>query len=104
MHTQYKIQTHTHVFETMGSQADYGAEVLLRRVTTSPVIMRWFLIQIAYNIGNVVQTDLVVRTNGLAGRLRRRSALAPPLEPTRGQCIIDLAAGLTDLVFLLGKF
>ena len=32
--------------------------------TTFPIIMRWFPIQIAYNIGNVVQTDKVVRTNG----------------------------------------
>ena len=31
---------------------------------TFPVIMRWFLIQIAYNIENVVKSDKVVRTNG----------------------------------------
>lgn len=37
--------------------------------------MRWFLIQIAYNIGSVVKTDKCVRTNGarlmvgVAGRL-----------------------------------
>ena len=32
--------------------------------TTFPIVMRWFLIQIAYNIGNVVQADKGVRTNG----------------------------------------
>ena len=26
--------------------------------------MRWFLIKIAYNIGNVVKTDKIVRMNG----------------------------------------
>ena len=31
---------------------------------TFPVIMRWFLKQIAYNIENVVKSDKVVRTNG----------------------------------------
>ena len=31
---------------------------------TFPIIMRWFLIQIAYNNGNVVQTDKVAQTNG----------------------------------------
>ena len=31
---------------------------------TFPVIMRWFLIQIAYNIENVVKSDKVVQTNG----------------------------------------
>ena len=32
--------------------------------TTFPTVMRWFLIQIAYNMGNVVQTDKAVRING----------------------------------------
>ena len=31
---------------------------------TFPIIIRWLLIQIASNIGNVVKTDTVVRTNG----------------------------------------
>ena len=30
--------------------------------TTFAIIIRWFLIQIAYNTGNVVKTDKVVRT------------------------------------------
>ena len=34
------------------------------RSTTFTIIMRWFLIQIAYNNGNVVQTDKVAQTNG----------------------------------------
>ena len=32
--------------------------------TTFPIITRWFLIHIAYNIRNVVKTDKFLRTNG----------------------------------------
>ena len=31
--------------------------------TTFSIVMQWFLIQIAYNIGNVVKTNQVLRTN-----------------------------------------
>ena len=34
--------------------------------TTFTIFIRSFLIQIAYNIGNVVNTDKTVRTNGAA--------------------------------------
>ena len=34
------------------------------QATTFPIIIRWFPIQIAYHIGNVVKIDKVARTNG----------------------------------------
>ena len=33
-------------------------------LATFPIIMRWFLIQMALNIGNVVQTEKVVHNYG----------------------------------------
>ena len=46
---------------------NYGGQVwhhVTAPSTTFPIVMRWFLIQIAQNIGNVVTTDQIVRTNG----------------------------------------
>ena len=34
------------------------------RINYGPVIIRWFLIQIAHNVGDVANTDKVVRTIG----------------------------------------
>ena len=50
-------------------------------VTTFPIIIRWFPIQIAYNIGNVVKTDKVARANGAKVRDTRHTV--SPLSPLR---------------------
>ena len=47
---------------------------------TFPVIIRWFLIQIAYNIGDVVNTDDVMRYNGAQAALNVTGG-APSLPP-----------------------
>ena len=54
----YLIPNQCWGLQTQGTEAEAEAEA------TFPVIMRWFLIQIAYNIENVVKSDKVVRTNG----------------------------------------
>ena len=46
--------------------------------TPFPIIKRWFLIIIAYNIGNVVKNDRSARTNGVPGpRPRPEKAYTP---------------------------
>ena len=70
--------------ELMGAQSAPGSPAWKRRIiikgvppTTFPIIMRWFLIQIAYNTGNVAKTDKVVRTNGGSPLPRTRRGPVP---------------------------
>ena len=72
--------------------------------TTFPIIMRWFLIQIALNIGNVVKPNHFVRTNVgdcVACRVRQgklQSALTFPIIMRWFLIQIALNIGTTNSV------
>ena len=80
--------------------------------TTFLIITRWFLIQIAYNIGNVAKTDKLVRTNGAplygsvpanSARGQRVNILAPCkriLMYTQRQGIVSEKSGAASDVML----